>query len=175
MRALHDHLWRGLLLLVALWLGAAAQADEWVSGRVVAVTDGDTAVVETARREALRVRFYGIDAPESANADWPAQAYAAESTRFMRELIDGKQVRVRLTGERTYKREVGEIFLREQSASAASVAAGMAWWNKKFARKDRRLEQLQIDARAARRGLWRERNPVPPWEHRARYRSRHRH
>ena len=82
---------------------------------------------------------------------------------------------MRLTGQRTYKREVGEIFLREQSVSAASVAAGLSWWNKKFARKDRRLEELQAAARAARRGLWRDRNPVPPWEHRAHYRSPRRH
>ena len=166
---------RALMLLTALCLSALAQAEEWISGRVVAVTDGDTAVVETPNRLALRVRFYGIDAPESANADWPAQAYAAESTRFMRELIDGKKVRVRLTGQRTYKREVGEIFLREQSASAASVAAGLSWWNKKFARKDQRLEDLQAAARAARRGLWRDRNPVPPWQHRAHYRPHRRH
>jgi endonuclease YncB( thermonuclease family) len=55
------------------------------------------------------------------------------------------------------------------------VAAGLSWWNKKFARKDRRLEELQAAARAARRGLWRDRNPVPPWKHRAHYRSPRRH
>ncbi len=159
--------------LVVLLLAADCAADEWVAGRVVLVNDGDTAVVDLGGRS-LRVRFYGIDAPEGQSAEWPAQAYSRKATEFMRTLIGDRHVRVRLTGERTYGREVGEIFVDGRSASRAIVGAGLAWWNARYAAQDRELERLQAAARLARRGLWRDPDPVPPWVHRARYRARQR-
>ena len=144
-------------------------AEEWLNGRVVSVTDGDTAVVDVGGRS-LRVRFYGVDAPEHQNRDWPAQPYSRRATTFMRELIGHRQVRIRLIGERTHAREVGEVFVGGHSASREILRAGLAWWNDKYAPQDHVLEQLQADARAARRGLWRDPSPVAPWIHRARHR-----
>jgi endonuclease YncB( thermonuclease family) len=165
---------RWVIVFAVLLASLPARADSWLAGRVVSVTDGDTAVVETAAREVLRVRFYGVDAPETANRDWPAQPFAEEAKAFMQGLIAGKTVRVRLNGERTHKREVGEIFVGDTSASAALVKAGLGWWNKKFAPADRRLKQLQKSARARRVGLWQDASPIPPWRHRAHYRPRNR-
>lgn len=158
-------------VLCALCIAASARptADTWVEGRVAHVNDGDTAVVDVAGRS-LRVRFYGVDAPERQNRDWPAQPYSRVATRFMQTLIGGRAVRVRLTGERTHAREVGEVFVDGRSASQAIVAAGLAWWNERYARGDRELERLQTEARAARRGLWQQARPVAPWAHRARHR-----
>lgn len=159
------------LVLCALYFAAAARAaaDSWVEGRVAYVNDGDTAVVDVAGRS-LRVRFYGVDAPERQNRDWPAQPYSRVATNFMQALIGGRAVRVRLTGERTHAREVGEVFVNGRSASQAIVAAGLAWWNERYARGDRELQRLQAEARAARRGLWQQARPVAPWVHRARHR-----
>ncbi len=160
-----------LLFLCALLFAAtsAIAREQWVEGRVVFVNDGDTAVVDVGGRS-LRVRFYGIDAPERQNRDWPAQPYSRKAADFMRELLGKREVRVRLTGERTHAREVGEVFVAGQSASRAIVREGLAWWNDKFAAGDRELERLQAEARQARRGLWRDPSPVPPWVHRARHR-----
>ena len=160
--------------LLALWLLFAAhvaQAEEWVEGKVASVHDGDTATVETTKHEILRVRFYGVDAPEKANRNWPAQPYSREATVFMTQLIGGKNVRVRLTGDKTYGREVGEIFVGERSASQEVVRAGLAWWNRKFARNDAALKRLEQEAKEAKRGLWQDRKPVAPWKHRAHWRS----
>jgi len=159
-------------LALALWAGAATAAGEWVSGRVVSVTDGDTAVIETANGRSLRVRFYGVDAPEHENRDWPAQAYSAAAHRFMRGLIADRQVAVRLTGERTHGREVGEIFVDGRSASRELLRAGLGWWNRKYAAKDSDLARLHEAARARRAGLWHDAKPVPPWVHRTRHRAR---
>jgi micrococcal nuclease len=159
------------LLLCFCALGAGAK-EEWVSGRVVSVTDGDTAVIETAKGRALRVRFYGVDAPETENREWPAQPSSAAATRFMRELLGRRQVAVRLTGERTHGREVGEVFVDGRSASRELLREGLGWWNRKFAPKDSDLERLQERAQAARKGLWRDAEPVPPWVHRSRHRGR---
>jgi endonuclease YncB( thermonuclease family) len=160
-----------LLALVLLFVIAPCGAgEEWIRGRVVHVNDGDTAVVDVAGRS-LRVRFYGIDAPERQNRDWPAQPYSRKATEFMRTLIDRREVHVRLTGERTHAREVGEVFVDGRSASREIVHAGLAWWNDRYAAGDRELERLQAAARAARRGLWRDPKPVPPWAHRERHRA----
>lgn len=159
----------GLLLLGA---APAGWAEEWVDGKVVSVTDGDTVVVETRRKDVLRVRFYGVDAPETATEHWPTQAYGEAASRFMQQLVGGRAVSVRLTGERTHGREVGEVFVEGRSASRELLRAGLGWWNTKFARHDGDLERLEQAARLTRRGLWQEAAPVPPWQYRARHRRR---
>jgi hypothetical protein len=47
---------------------------------------------------------------------------------------------------------------------------GMAWWYRKYAPGDAALEGLEKDAREARKGLWADLQPVPPWEGRKRSR-----
>ena len=44
------------------------------------------------------------------------------------------------------------------------VNAGLAWWYRQYARNDRELERMEAEARKAKRGLWADLNPVPPWE-----------
>ena len=47
------------------------------------------------------------------------------------------------------------------------VKAGFAWWFRKYAPKDKELEALESEARAAKCGLWADPHPVPPWDYRA--------
>lgn len=47
------------------------------------------------------------------------------------------------------------------------MKAGFAWWFRKNATKDKELEAPESEARKAKRGLWVDRDPVPPWEFRA--------
>ncbi len=158
-------------ILLAWCAGAFAHAEEWVSGNVVSVHDGDTATVVTTDRKTLRVRFYGVDAPERENEYWPNQAFAREAQQFMQKLIDHKLVAVRLTGERTYQREVGEIFVDGRSASRELLRAGFGWWNTRHARLDSDLERLEAQARQRKVGLWRDGKSIAPWRYRAQYRS----
>ena len=44
------------------------------------------------------------------------------------------------------------------------VKDGWCWWYRKYAPGDTELERLEQDARRAKRGLWADSNPVPPWE-----------
>jgi endonuclease YncB( thermonuclease family) len=46
------------------------------------------------------------------------------------------------------------------------VADGMAWHYARYS-KDAGLAAAQRDAQAAKRGLWADKAPVPPWEWRA--------
>ena len=53
------------------------------------------------------------------------------------------------------------------------VRAGLAWWYRKYAQEQspqdqERYETAEAEARAERSGLWRDPNPLPPWEWRRR-------
>jgi endonuclease YncB( thermonuclease family) len=41
---------------------------------------------------------------------------------------------------------------------------GGCWWYRKYAPGDAVLEGLEKDAREAKKGLWVDPQPVPPWE-----------
>jgi endonuclease YncB( thermonuclease family) len=65
-----------------------------------------------------------------------------------------------------YKRTVAEIIMPDgQSLNREIVRSGLAWWYERYARHDTVLQDdLELEARAARRGLWADPKPVPPWE-----------
>ena len=44
------------------------------------------------------------------------------------------------------------------------VKQGWCWWYRKYAPGDTVLEGLEQDAREAKKGLWADPLPVPPWE-----------
>jgi endonuclease YncB( thermonuclease family) len=46
------------------------------------------------------------------------------------------------------------------------VKAGFAWWFRGYAPNDEMLKRLEEEARLAKRGLWADKNPIPPWEYR---------
>jgi endonuclease YncB( thermonuclease family) len=48
------------------------------------------------------------------------------------------------------------------------VKEGWCWWYRKYAPGDTVLEGLEKEAREAKKGLWVDPHPVPPWEWRKR-------
>ena len=50
------------------------------------------------------------------------------------------------------------------------VKEGSCWWYRKYAPGDTVLEGLEKEAREAKKGLWADLYPVPPWEWRKRTR-----
>jgi micrococcal nuclease len=48
------------------------------------------------------------------------------------------------------------------------VKQSWCWWYRKYAPGDTVLEGLKKEAREAKKGLWAEPQPVPPWEWRNR-------
>ena len=64
-----------------------------------------------------------------------------------------------------YGRIVGEVILPGGiSLNNELVYVGLAWWYRKYAPDDGMLERLEAEAREAKRGLWADKNPIPPWE-----------
>jgi endonuclease YncB( thermonuclease family) len=107
---------------------------------------------------AERIRLHGIDAPEKA------QPFSNRAKQFVSELVFGKEVRVEVKGRDRYGRTIGQVFLPDRSnLSHEIVKAGFAWWFRRYAPQDRTLEKLERDAREAKRRLWADPNPIPPW------------
>jgi endonuclease YncB( thermonuclease family) len=135
-------------------------------GRVVAVIDGDTLDVLTDRKELVRVRLAGIDAPEKR------QPFGQAAKRALSALAFHRPVRVEANKNDRYGRVIGKIVVSNIDVNLRMVAAGYAWHYRKYMREqsgdDRRAYgEAEDDARRRRIGLWQDQNPIPPWEFRA--------
>lgn len=134
-----------------------------IEGRVVGVADGDTATLLTPEKQQIKIRLAQIDAPEKA------QPFGQRSKQSLSELIFGEEVRVKVETTDRYGRTVGRIFLDNLDINLEQVRRGMAWAYRHYLADRSFLDAEQI-ARSAKRGIWGEPNPVPPWEFR-RYRK----
>ena len=66
---------------------------EDTSARVIRVVDGDTILVSVAGREE-RVRYIGVDTPESVKPGTPVQCYAKRAAARNDALVAGRDVRL---------------------------------------------------------------------------------
>ena len=166
--------WRALstlTALVALFIeSTAAFAD--ITGRVVAVTDGDTIKVLDGSNTEHKVRLTGIDAPERG------QPFGTASTKHLASLVAGKQVFVESSKNDRYGRVLGKVWVQPADcpscgktldANHAQILVGMAWWYRYYANEqseeDRgRYESAEDEARAKKWGLWADANPIEPYD-----------
>jgi endonuclease YncB( thermonuclease family) len=156
---------RHLFLLLIVWvLGIhvpACWGQEFV-GKVVGVSDGDTITV-LRDRTPIKIRLHGIDSPESR------QDFGSRAKSVTSELAFNQVVKVQRRDTDRYGRTVAEVILPDgRSLNQEVVRQGMAWWYRRYAPHDPTLSRLEAEARAAKRGLWSQPNPVPPWEWRSR-------
>ncbi len=140
---------------------ADASGNQTLSGRVVRIADGDTVTVLDSSNTQHRIRLEGIDAPESH------QAFGAQSKQSLSQMVFDKDVTVVYQKTDQYGRLVGKITLDGKDVNLEQVKTGMAWHYKEYEREqtpvDRDLyAKAQDEARAARRGLWQDADPVEP-------------
>jgi micrococcal nuclease len=106
-----------------------------------------------------KIRLAEIDAPERH------QPYGERAKQSLSDLCFGKQVEVLPRVKDQYKRTVAHIKCAGVDANMEQVKRGMAWIYRRYAR-DHNLYVMQHDAKAAKRGLWADPSPTPPWEFR---------
>ena len=128
------------------------------SGKVVSIHDGDTITI-LQNKQQIKVRLFGIDAPELK------QPYGKKSKQFLANLIAGQIVEVEENGKDRYKRTIGIVYLGNTDINAQMVANGYAWVYRKFLKK---YAPQESKAKSQRLGLWRDKEPIPPWEWRKR-------
>lgn len=148
------------------WLFLALPAWADFSGKVVGVQDGDTLKVMHEGR-AVRIRMTGIDAPERH------QAFGQVSRAYLADRVFGKVVTVEDRGVDRYGRTLGRVLYLGKDINLEQIEAGLAWHYSRYAHQQPGPEAyvyagVERLAREARVGLWRDRQPVPPWEYRRR-------
>lgn len=126
--------------------------------RVVRVVDGDTVEVRLGSRTE-KVRFIGINTPESVDPRRPVQAYGKEAAAFTRSVLEGREVRLERDVEERdkYGRLLAYVYLEDGTfVNALLVRAGLAQTMTvpPNVRHADLLVQLQRQARAENRGLW---------------------
>lgn len=128
------------------------------SGHVVRLADGDTFTLLVAGNKQLKVRLYGIDAPERA------QDFGNVSRSKMQELTKGHTISIEVKDTDRYGRTVG-IAHRDDglNLNEEMLRSGLAWHYKAFD-KNKKWDQLEQEARKKKLGLWSRPNPTPPWQ-----------
>lgn len=150
---------RGLLVAWLLFAVAPAWA-ETLQGVVIVVIDGDTVLFKPdhyapSSRAFLKVRLAGIDAPEAT------QPHGDAATRALKEMALKQRATLEIVATDAYGRTLGRLSVGTLAVNAELVRRGHAWSVSRAAGDA--LTALQNEARHARRGLWRDVTPVPPW------------
>ena len=140
---------------------AAAQ----LTGKVVAISDGDTLTVLVSSNIQHKIRLSGIDAPEKK------QAFGDKSKQALSDCAFGKSAVVEYDKKDKYGRTVGKVMVDGKDCNLRQIDLGLAWHYKKYAGEqpadDREAyARLEQKARAERRGLWVEQTAVAPWDFR---------
>lgn len=151
-----------LIGLTALFSVSAAKAD--FIGKVVRISDGDTVTVLNSSNQQIRIRFSQIDAPESK------QAFGQKSRQNI-NFIHEKLVYVKEDSQDRYGRTLGTIYLVTNgqkpnlditnSINYKQVKDGYAWAYREYL-KDKIILSAESEARASKRGLWVDPNPIYP-------------
>jgi endonuclease YncB( thermonuclease family) len=149
---------------LVLCLVLQAQA-ETLLGKVIHVQDGDTITVLDDTRIQHKIRLTGIDAPERR------QAFGNVSKESLAEQVAGQSVAVEWDKVDRYGRKVGKVLLGGLDSNLVQVKRGLAWHYKQYQREQSPTDRqsyaaAEAEAREAKLGLWRDAEPMPPWEFR---------
>lgn len=127
--------------------------------QVLRVVDGDTIIARVAgRRE--RIRYIGVDTPESVKPDTPVQCFAVAASKRNKRLVGGRQVTLRFDVERRdrYGRLLAYVYSGPDRlfVNAELVRGGYAvpMTIPPNVRHADEFVRLAREARRAGRGLW---------------------
>ena len=148
--------------------GNEAGNQNFVPAVIVRAVDGDTAVVKVDGQE-KRVRFLGVDTPETVHPNKPVQFYGKEASNFTKESLNGRRVWLEYDSnpQDRYGRHLAYIWLknpatinestmRESMFNAKLLLGGYAkvMIIKPNKRYETEFKKFQEEAKRARLGVW---------------------
>lgn len=148
-----------------------------LKGTVTRVYDGDTIQLTTPNQTILKVRLYGIDAPETPKTDYrtgqqniPGQSYGKESARALKKKILGNKVNLDIIEVDQYRRMVGIVRLDNRNINLEMIGEGYADCYVEYLRPPYRKPFLDAcrEAKSAKRGIW----SLPEYERPREFRRR---
>ena len=136
---------------------SANEASEKIDGELVKViraVDGDTIEIEGGEK----VRYIGIDTPETVDPRKPVQCFGIEASKKNKELVEGKIVRLEkdIADRDKYNRLLRYIYVGDTFINLELVKQGFAYsysYPPDIKYQDQ-FVKAQQEAREAKRGLW---------------------
>ena len=125
--------------------------------KIIGVKDGDTVELLMNGKPQI-VRLSNIDCPEKK------QPFGNNAKQFVSDLCFEKMVKISTDGKKDRnKRLIAEIILPNgKNINKELVKNGLAWHLKKYS-KDVSYDILEKQARKLKLGLWKDKNPIAPW------------
>jgi endonuclease YncB( thermonuclease family) len=147
-----------LFLTIAITFSTAANARE-MTGRVIAVLDGDTVDVVHPDRTKARLRLGEIDAPEKS------QPYGDAAKRVLASLVFGREILFQASSRDRNGRWIARIMAGSIDVNAEMVRRGAAWRYVQYSH-DGMFVSYEAEARMSKAGLWAlpATQRIPPWE-----------
>ncbi|EGK8084204.1 thermonuclease family protein [Campylobacter lari] len=145
--------------LIVLFLFAFAyilnyDSGSYINAKVSRVVDGDT-IEAKFEDEKLKIRLFGIDAPESD------QAYGKMATQFLNAIVLNKEVVLNVKDEDKYGRILAIVYLNDKDINQIMVKNGFAWAYEHYS--DLYVNE-QNYAKENKKGLWVDENPIEPYK-----------
>lgn len=162
-----------LLLLPAISFAKAPIRT--IEGTVSKISDGYTVQVTDNLGSKVKVRFYGIDCPETEKSNKrtghiskAGQPYGESAFEALKGKLQHQRVRLDVMDIDRYGRTVCIVWLGNRNINREMVSEGMAWAYKKYLDRPHASEYILAEEKARRHhlGLWQQSNPQPPWEFR---------
>ncbi len=149
-------------ILLVLHLAAAGADARSFRGEVVDVHDGDTLTLATDAGQRLRIRLSGIDAPELD------QPHGEAARRRLADLALERAALARCIRRDRHGRWLCRVTVAGEDLGLSLLQSGYAWWFRRYAHEQpeatrSRYAAAEAEATRARRGLWQDAVPRPPW------------
>ena len=136
-----------------------------LEGICVGVSDGDSLHLELPGGVRVRIRLYGIDAPEKD------QEFALLARKKLGRLTYNKALRAEVMDVDKYGRYVAKVYVGARYINRFMLKEGLAWHYRHYAADDTLLAETENRARAAGRGIWAGASPCRPRNFRSEHRS----
>jgi micrococcal nuclease len=145
-----------LALLPAL---VSCQDGSFLAVKVVSVVDGDTIQVCCIGWKREKVRYIGVNTPETKHPTRGVEYFGKEASEANRKLVDGKTVRLEFDVQQLdkYGRTLAYVYLEDGTfVNAWLVEHGyaMVMTFPPNVKHEALFLKLQREAREAKRGLW---------------------
>ncbi len=128
------------------------------TAKVIGIKDGDTIVVLLDGDIQKTLRLAEVDCPESG------QPFGKNAKQFTSSEVFDKEVDFWEIDTDRYGRIIAKIFYDDgKYLSAEIIKNGFGWWYYWYS-TDKRLQNLEMEARKNQVGLWSDKNSIAPWE-----------
>ncbi len=154
-----------LLLLTSPTFAAPPVTETRLTLKVTSVHDGDTFTGINEANEQVKIRLDAVDAPELS------QPHGQASRKALGDKVFGTVVTVITKKHDRYGRTIGHVLIDKRDVNLELLEDGAVWHYEAYDH-NKRLREAEASARSSKKGLWRDANPVAPWDWRKTERER---